>query len=122
MSPFSIKSFASASVCARLGRYSCLLRNQDRALPAEMSLPRDSAVNRLATRLSCEPSLSAAPRQRLRDAGNVPSTSKKTGSMITSVLKSRLCKFAATHERTVKEGIDLLAREYGKLKEPWVFV
>jgi hypothetical protein len=31
-------------------------------------------------------------------------------------------QFAATHDMKVKEGIDLLAREYGKLKEPWVFV
>jgi hypothetical protein len=27
-----------------------------------------------------------------------------------------------THDMTVKEGIELVAREYVKLKEPWVFV
>jgi hypothetical protein len=29
---------------------------------------------------------------------------------------------AATHDIKVKEGIELLAREYGKLGEPWQFV
>jgi hypothetical protein len=31
-------------------------------------------------------------------------------------------KFAAPHDMKVKEEIERLAREYGKLKEPWVFV
>jgi hypothetical protein len=31
-------------------------------------------------------------------------------------------EFAATHDMNVKEEIERLAREYGKLKEPWVFV
>ena len=31
-------------------------------------------------------------------------------------------QFAATHDMKVKEEIERLAREYGKLKEPWVFV
>ena len=29
---------------------------------------------------------------------------------------------AATHDMKVKEEIERLAKEYGKLKEPWVFV
>ena len=31
-------------------------------------------------------------------------------------------QFAATHDMKVKEEINLLAKEYGKLDEPWVFV
>jgi len=31
-------------------------------------------------------------------------------------------KFAATHDMKVKEEIERLAKEHGKLKEPWVFV
>jgi hypothetical protein len=31
-------------------------------------------------------------------------------------------QFAATHDMKVKEEIERLAREYGKLKEPWGFV
>jgi hypothetical protein len=31
-------------------------------------------------------------------------------------------EFAATHDMNVKEEIERLAREYGKLKEPWGFV
>jgi|SRR6266536_1275262 len=31
-------------------------------------------------------------------------------------------KFAASHDLKVKEEIERLAREYGRLKEPWVFV
>jgi hypothetical protein len=31
-------------------------------------------------------------------------------------------KFAATHDMKVKEEIERLAREYGKLKAPWQFV
>ena len=31
-------------------------------------------------------------------------------------------KFAATHDMKVKEEIKRLAREYGKLGEPWRFV
>jgi hypothetical protein len=31
-------------------------------------------------------------------------------------------KFAATHDMTVKDEIERLAREYGKLGERWVFV
>ena len=31
-------------------------------------------------------------------------------------------QFAATHDMKVKDEINLLAKEYGKLKEPWVFV
>jgi hypothetical protein len=31
-------------------------------------------------------------------------------------------QFAATHDVTVKEEIDRLGVEYGKLKEPWRFV
>ena len=31
-------------------------------------------------------------------------------------------RFAATHDMKVKEEIDRLAEEYGKLKQPWVFV
>jgi hypothetical protein len=31
-------------------------------------------------------------------------------------------EFAATHDMKVKDEINLLAKEYGKLKEPWVFV
>jgi hypothetical protein len=30
--------------------------------------------------------------------------------------------FAATHDMKVKDEINLLAKEYGKLGEPWVFV
>jgi hypothetical protein len=30
--------------------------------------------------------------------------------------------FAATHDTKVKEEIERLLKEYGKLKEPWVFV
>ena len=30
--------------------------------------------------------------------------------------------FAATHDMKVKDEINLLAKEYGKLDEPWVFV
>jgi hypothetical protein len=30
--------------------------------------------------------------------------------------------FAATHDMTVKDEIDRLLKEYGRLKEPWVFV
>jgi hypothetical protein len=30
--------------------------------------------------------------------------------------------FAATHDMTVKDEIEFLAREYRKLGEPWVFV
>jgi thymidylate kinase len=30
-------------------------------------------------------------------------------------------EFSATHDMTVKDEIERLAREYGKLKEPWVF-
>jgi hypothetical protein len=30
--------------------------------------------------------------------------------------------FAATHDMKVKDKINLLAKEYGKLGEPWVFV
>jgi hypothetical protein len=37
-------------------------------------------------------------------------------------LLSNQRKFAATHDMNVKEEIERLAREYGKLKEPWVFV
>jgi hypothetical protein len=31
-------------------------------------------------------------------------------------------KFAATHGMNVKEEIERLAKEYDKLKQPWVFV
>jgi len=31
-------------------------------------------------------------------------------------------KFAATHDMQVKDEIERLRKEYGKLKEPWVFV
>ena len=31
-------------------------------------------------------------------------------------------QFAATHDMKVKDEINLLAKEYGKLDEPWVFV
>ena len=31
-------------------------------------------------------------------------------------------QFAATHDMKVKEEIELLAKEYGKLGEPWRFV
>jgi hypothetical protein len=31
-------------------------------------------------------------------------------------------KFTATHDMKVKEEIEQLAREHGKLREPWVFV
>jgi predicted DNA-binding protein len=31
-------------------------------------------------------------------------------------------RFVRTHNMKVKEEIERLAREYGKLKEPWVFV
>ena len=31
-------------------------------------------------------------------------------------------QFAATHDMKVKDEINLLAKEYGKLEEPWVFV
>lgn len=31
-------------------------------------------------------------------------------------------QFAATHDMKVKDEINLLAKEYGKLGEPWVFV
>lgn len=31
-------------------------------------------------------------------------------------------QFAATHDMRVKDEINLLAKEYGKLGEPWVFV
>ena len=31
-------------------------------------------------------------------------------------------RFAATHDMKVKDEINLLAKEYGKLGEPWVFV
>ena len=31
-------------------------------------------------------------------------------------------RFAATHDMKVKEEIERLAKEYGKLKQPWVFV
>jgi hypothetical protein len=31
-------------------------------------------------------------------------------------------RLAATHDMKVKEEIERLAREYGKLKEPWRFV
>jgi len=31
-------------------------------------------------------------------------------------------QFAATRDMKVKEEIDRLAKEYGKLKEPWRFV
>ena len=31
-------------------------------------------------------------------------------------------QFAATHDMKVKDEINLLAKEYGKLKEPWVFM
>jgi hypothetical protein len=31
-------------------------------------------------------------------------------------------KFAATHDMTVKDEIERLAREYGKLGEPWLFL
>jgi hypothetical protein len=30
--------------------------------------------------------------------------------------------FAATHDIKVKDEINLLAKEYGKLDEPWVFM
>jgi hypothetical protein len=30
--------------------------------------------------------------------------------------------FAAIHDMKVKDEINLLAKEYGKLKEPWAFV
>ena len=30
--------------------------------------------------------------------------------------------FAAIHDMKVKDEINLLAKEYGKLDEPWVFV
>jgi hypothetical protein len=30
--------------------------------------------------------------------------------------------FAATHDTKVKEEIERMLKEYGKLKEPWVFV
>jgi hypothetical protein len=36
-------------------------------------------------------------------------------------LLSNQRKFAATHDMNVKEEIERLVREYGKLKEPWVF-
>jgi HAMP domain-containing protein len=31
-------------------------------------------------------------------------------------------QFAATHDMEVKEEIERLAKEFGKLKQPWVFV
>ena len=31
-------------------------------------------------------------------------------------------KFAATHDMKLKDEIERLAKEYGRLKEPWVFV
>jgi hypothetical protein len=31
-------------------------------------------------------------------------------------------KFHETHDMTVKDEIERLLKEYGKLKEPWVFV
>jgi hypothetical protein len=31
-------------------------------------------------------------------------------------------KFHETHDMQVKDELERLAREYGKLKEPWVFV
>ena len=31
-------------------------------------------------------------------------------------------KFHETHDMTVKDELERLLREYGKLKEPWVFV
>jgi hypothetical protein len=34
----------------------------------------------------------------------------------------RFALLAATHDMKVKEEIERLAREYGKLGEPWVFV
>ena len=30
--------------------------------------------------------------------------------------------FAATHDMTVKDELERLLKEYGKLKEPWLFV
>ena len=40
------------------------------------------------------------------------------GRMIDALART----FAATHDMKVKDEIERLAREYGKLKEPWVFV
>jgi len=34
----------------------------------------------------------------------------------------RFALLAATHDMKVKDEINLLAKEYGKLGEPWVFV
>ena len=31
-------------------------------------------------------------------------------------------EFAATHDMKVKNEIERMAKEYGRLKEPWVFV
>ena len=37
-------------------------------------------------------------------------------------LKVGTRQFAATHDMNVKDEIERLAKEYGKLKEPWRFV
>jgi hypothetical protein len=34
----------------------------------------------------------------------------------------KIMALAPTHDMKVKDEIERLAREYGKLKEPWVFV
>jgi hypothetical protein len=47
---------------------------------------------------------------------------RKSVCVLLEVRMDALAKFHETHDMKVKEEIERRAREYGKLKEPWLFV
>jgi hypothetical protein len=51
-----------------------------------------------------------------------PGTRDSVKELIGKQMDALARKFAASHDLKVKEEIEHLAKEYGKLKEPWVFV
>ena len=51
-----------------------------------------------------------------------PGIRKSVKDLLEKQMDGLARQFAATHDMKVKEEIERLAREYGKLKEPWVFM
>jgi hypothetical protein len=51
-----------------------------------------------------------------------PRIRKSVKDLLEKQMDALARQFAATHDMKVKDEINLLAKEYGKLGEPWVFV
>jgi hypothetical protein len=54
--------------------------------------------------------------------GTFPGIRKSVKDLLEKQRDALARQFAATHDMKVKEEIEQVAREYGKLKEPWRFV